>query len=346
MKKMIPLRTIAFLAISWMVSLADPTASAQDQQSAAFDAPVHVIFDTDMASDCDDVGALAVLHALADSGEAEILAVVTNRKCPANASAAVCDVVNTFYGRPDIPIGSDKDGAKVTWNKPSSFTPSLRDEFPHDMPADDAAPDALEIYRKTLASQPDRSVVICSVGALSNLADLLDSPPDQHSPLHGDALIRQKVKQTVVMGGHFPRSAQPETNIRLDPAAAVTVVNRWPTEIIWQGYEIGAVLHCGKTLRQEAADNPVRRAFEIRPFLGGKAIDHGKPAHDQAAVLIAVRGIDPKRWKLSPIGHVVVDSDGHTEWRPEQNGRHRFVQFATRPQRIAETIETLMQRKQ
>ena len=32
-----------------------------------------------MAGDCDDAGALAVLHAFADRGEADILAVITNR---------------------------------------------------------------------------------------------------------------------------------------------------------------------------------------------------------------------------------------------------------------------------
>ena len=48
--------------------------------------PVRLIFDTDMANDCDDAGALAVLHALADLGEVEILAIVTNRKDPSNAS--------------------------------------------------------------------------------------------------------------------------------------------------------------------------------------------------------------------------------------------------------------------
>src|SRR5690606_32742496 len=36
--------------------------------------PVKVIFDTDYSTDCDDPGALAVLHALADLGEVEILA--------------------------------------------------------------------------------------------------------------------------------------------------------------------------------------------------------------------------------------------------------------------------------
>ncbi len=135
--------------------------------------PVKIIFDTDMASDCDDAGALAVLHALADLGEAEILAVVTNRKDPSNASAAAVSAINHYYGRPDIPIGTDKDGAKTPprWNHPSSFCAALRDEFPHSAKPDDEMPDALDVYRETLAAQPDGSVVICSVGALSNLCE-------------------------------------------------------------------------------------------------------------------------------------------------------------------------------
>lgn len=40
---------------------------------ATFAAVPKVIFDTDMYTDFDDVGALAVLHTLADAGECEIL---------------------------------------------------------------------------------------------------------------------------------------------------------------------------------------------------------------------------------------------------------------------------------
>ena len=65
--------------------------------------PVKVIFDTDMAGDVDDVGALAVLHAMADLGEAEILAVgISSRN---EDVGPVVDAINTWYGRPDIPIG-------------------------------------------------------------------------------------------------------------------------------------------------------------------------------------------------------------------------------------------------
>ncbi|MEL6106036.1 MAG: nucleoside hydrolase [Planctomycetota bacterium] len=308
-------------------------------------AAVPIIFDTDMAGDCDDAGALAVLHVLADRGETEILAIVTNRKCAAGVSGGACDAINTFYGRPDIPIGTDKDGAKFRWNKPSTYTPALFEEFSHNSPVDAEMPDALTVYRKTLAAAEDGSVVICSVGALSNLEDLLHSQGDEHTRLSGKELIQRKVRRTVVMGGHFPRSAKPETNIRLDPPASVAVVHQWPGPILWQGFEIGSALHCGATLKDLPKEHPVRRAFELRPYLGGFAIDQGKPAHDQAAVLLAVRGIEQEYWVVSENGRVVVDSDGHTEWKPDRRGRHRYVSIRGRPAEIAEKIEELMTAK-
>src|SRR5215210_7685327 len=65
-------------------------------------APVKILFDTDMMTDCDDAGAMAVLHALADKGECEILATVVSSKDI--QSVATVDVINTFYGRPGLPL--------------------------------------------------------------------------------------------------------------------------------------------------------------------------------------------------------------------------------------------------
>ncbi len=305
----------------------------------------NVIFDTDMDNDCDDAGALAVLHALADKGEAKILAVVTNRRGKSTASAAACDVINTFYGRPDIPIGTDKDGAKFGWNRVSPYTQALRDGFPHDTKPDDEMPDALPIYRKTLAAAADKSVVICSVGALSNLEDLINSGGDDFSSLNGTELIQQKVRRTVIMGGAFPRSAKPETNIRLDIPAAVSVVNRWPSEILWQGYEVGAALECGTSLKSVSKENPIRRAFELRPHMDGFSIDRGKPAHDQASVLLAVRGAESTFWNVVAGGRVIVDSDGHTEYRTDRDRKHSYVEIKGRPDRLTSIINELMATK-
>jgi inosine-uridine nucleoside N-ribohydrolase len=338
------LRIAASLFVCVMVKPASAQNAAPDttEPSSRANAPVPVILDTDMAGDCDDAGALAVLNELADRGEAEILAVVTNRKCPAGVSGAACDVINTYYGRPDIPIGTDKEGAKFRWNQPSTYTPALAAEFPHDSPVDAELPGALTIYRQTLAAAEDHSVVICSVGALSNLEDLINSPADPISPFSGAELIKRKVRVTVIMGGEFPRSSAPETNVRLDPPASVAVVHEWPGEIIWQGFEIGSALYCGAGLKQQPESNPVRRAFELRPFRGGYAIDNGKPAHDQAAILLAVRGVQEELWRRSGPGRVVIDSDGHSEWKADPRGQHRFVSIKPHPRVIADMIESLM----
>jgi hypothetical protein len=168
-------------------SAVTPDATAKPKVALIMKSLANEFFST-MA---DDAGSLAVLHALADKGEAEILAVVTNRRGKSTASAAACDVINTFYGRPDIPIGTDKDGAKFGWNRVSPYTPALRDGFPHDAKVDDEMPDALPPYRKTLAAAADKTVVICSVGAPSNLEDLINSGGDDFSSLNGTELIQQ-----------------------------------------------------------------------------------------------------------------------------------------------------------
>ena len=91
-------------------AVAPAVCVSQFNEHSAIREPVKLILDTDMSGDCDDAGALALLHALADRGECEILAVVTNRRDLTDASAAAVDAINTYYGRGDIPIGTDKNG--------------------------------------------------------------------------------------------------------------------------------------------------------------------------------------------------------------------------------------------
>lgn len=294
--------------------------------------PVKLILETDMSGDCDDAGALGLLHALADRGECRLLAVMTNRKDLANASAAAADAINTYYGRPDIPIGVGRQ-KPTTLQRTSSFTAALRDEFPNSIGPDDRAPDALQVYRRVLKAQADDSVTICSVGALSNLGELCRREPD---------LVRAKVRRLVVMGGEYPTSKEARTNIATHIGAARIVAAQWPGEIVWHGFEVGNVLITGAKLKQSPAANPVRRAYELRPYAGRLAIDGGQPSYDQAAALFAVRGAEPKFWKVVESGRVTIDERGFTDWKASPGGNHGYVKLAGAPEPLAAEIEGLM----
>ena len=72
--------------------------------------PVKLIIDTDIGgggcNDVDDVVAVSIAHALADNGEAELLAVVQN-SAPVRCAGAI-SVLNHYYGRDDVPVGAYK----------------------------------------------------------------------------------------------------------------------------------------------------------------------------------------------------------------------------------------------
>ena len=58
-------------------------------------------------------------------------------------------------------------------------------------------PDALAVYRELMGRGEAKDVVILSIGFPTNLAALLDSPPDEISPLSGRELIRRRVWMVV-----------------------------------------------------------------------------------------------------------------------------------------------------
>ena len=57
----------------------------------------------------------------------------------------------------------------------------------------DQVQEAVEVLREALASSEDKSVVISSVGFLTNIANLLSSPGDIISESTGYELVRDKV---------------------------------------------------------------------------------------------------------------------------------------------------------
>ncbi len=311
-------------------------------------APVKLIFDTDMAEDVDDVGALAVLHALADLGEAKILAVGISSR---NEDVGPCmDAINTWYGRPDIPIGYQR-GLQVGYPKDtgeptkSKYAGLVAKAFPHDLARSSDAVDAALLYRKVLAAQPDGSVVMVSVGFLSNMKALLDAPADSISPLTGEELVRRKVRLWVCMGGKFPdgrfANGDGEYNLKVDAVAALRALLDWPTPVVLSGFEIGARVHTGRRLRTLPETSPVRAAY-----LHFNGLDN-RESWDQTAVLYAVRGAG-SYWSESAPGLCLMHLAGKSafsEWIPTPRKGHRYLVEKMAPAELARVIEDLMLRR-
>lgn len=297
--------------------------------------PVAVIFDTDMGPDYDDVGAIALLHALADSGRAEILGTVASTKYEGVAS--VLDIFNTYFGRPDLPVGVPKGNA-LSMRDFQHWSDTLISRYPHNLRSNADAEDAVSLYRRILAGQPDHSVTIITVGFLTNIADLLHSQPDGISSLAGRELVKKKVKQLVSMAGIFPSGK--EFNVEKDAASSKFVFENIDRPILFSGFEIGVKIRTGLPLVQDASikQSPVKDVFRISIPLAEGDRD-GRMSWDQTAVFVAIKGVKP--WYRTQRGTFTVADDGSNSW-VDDDGPHQYLIEARPSEDVQQLINDLM----
>ena len=280
--------------------------------------PVRIIFDTDMGSDCDDAGALAVLHVYADRGLAEIIGCIySSGKVP--YGAGVVEAINVYYGRPKIPVGAAHDDEigdpidQMTAEKLAKDTAAFGNTIIHSRDAEEMT----ALNRRLLAREQDNSVVYLTVGHTKGFHDLLVSKPDDISPLTGRELVKKKVKRWVAMGavdadnkeGQYRR----EWNLSYNGSAPYTkyLVENCPVPIVY--IAAGSDVYTGKSLKTTPPGNIVRTVY--RDWLWNvekKTLDDQRPSWDLIAVYYAVKGLGD---------HLVADEDGWLEFDVDKGAR-------------------------
>lgn len=262
-----------------------------------------VIFDSDFSSDWDDLGDLAVLHALADLDEVEIIACIAS-STDAGAAPGM-HLVNSYFGRPDIPCGTINQSAGA-----GGFSATLIAKFPgllskYKTGAD--CPLALDLYRQVLAAQPDNSVTIVTAGYLHNLEELLKSGADQYSDLTGMELIKKKVKLFACAGGAYPNGS--EFNFANFPDVTDYVLQNWPYEEVparFVGFDIGQCILTGSGLNLTPATNPVRYIY-----VDTKTNGYPHPSWSQIMIYSAVRQEESQElWGYRTTGYNIMLTDG------------------------------------
>ncbi len=299
--------------------------------------PVTIILDTDIGPDYDDVGAMALLHAFADAKEAEILATISCNTF--ETTVPNLSLLNTYFNRPEIPIGITK--ASLPNKKcDQQWAEYINGKYPHALKSNDEAQEAVALYRKILTEQLDQSVTIVSIGFFTNLANLLDSKPDEVSPLSGKELVTLKVKQLVSMAASLGKDGKGghEFNVVVDAPASRKVFTEWPTLIVLSGFDIGEKILTGIRLTKDASiqNSPVKDAYDVA--LKKDKNTKGRNSWDQTAVLVAVRGMDP--YFSSRKINFEIKPDGQSV--PVPGDKFVYLTFKQKPEQIAKVIEDLM----
>jgi len=290
-----------------------------------------VIFDTDMGSDCDDVGALALLQTFADQRKVEIIGCIySSGTVP--YGAGVIDAINVYYGRTDIPIGanySDEVGDpvdKMLAEKLAKNTVTFHNKIVHNR-------DAIEqtrLNRMLLSSEADSSITYITVGHTKALYDLLQSEADEISSFTGRELINKKVKRWVALGALG--ADNPEGNYRQDwnffrNGTAVY------TDFLIKNLDIpiyyingGSKVMTGKSLIDTPDGNIVREAYEQWLWnYEGKKLSDQRPSWDLATVCYAIEG-KGKFFEEAKPGVLEFDPELGCKWidRPDEQPVNQF----------------------
>jgi inosine-uridine nucleoside N-ribohydrolase len=281
---------------------------------------VNIIFDTDMGSDCDDAGALALLHKYADINKVNILGVIYSSGKNRHG-IGVCDAINTYYCRSDIPIGQYA-GNDVGDPNDNYSTHIAMDtiRFPHKII--DSSEDMMIVYKRILSSQPDHSVTIVTVGHPHALYFLIN---DQE----GLNLIQTKVQKVVSMAGDWNFCQVGAIQYTSD------ILEKLPVDMYFS--ESGTEILTGHKLLPKTPDNnPVREAYRLY----GSSLTNGRPSWDQIAVLFAIK---PQLFQVDSIGSYVMNSENEVYWNAKiNNPKHKYIRPETSNTELENLIEEMM----
>lgn len=285
-----------------------------------------VILDADIGSSTDDLFALEMLYRYEEQGKCRLLGVMVNREGEENARFA--DVMNTYFGHADVPIGLVRNGVKsppvwidyahVATTKDSNGQPMFAcsiDDYSQ-------VPDGWQLYRRLLAAQPDHSVSIVSTGFVTCLAQLLQSAPDRYSSLNGVELVRRKVKCIYVMGGVFGEAEEPDFNFAHSIDFSKAFFRLWPQDVdmVFSPMEVGQDVEY--TPEQVIADVSWTDVHPIKQVYLQCNCNTGQRMWDVMSAIHSVEG--DSQFSLSERGTVQLTDNAETIFTPSATGNCRY----------------------
>jgi inosine-uridine nucleoside N-ribohydrolase len=288
-----------------------------------------------------DVGAVqnyGVFYKMVDHGWIKPLAVMANS---GNVlSAPGIHALALYYKHTGIPIGANRQ------NTPDSMSCRRHNCIANDWNAEwvrkfnpipndsrENYQDCATLYRKSLATQPNLSVVIVETGYATCLVQLLKTPRDSISHLSGPQLVMEKVKSLVIMGGDYPSGH--EFNFVMDADNYSLLFSIWRTQngyppIYLVGFNLGMIGCSGVSANLPIEGNAIRSANKTAKMAGeGCEAGEQRPIWDQQAIMFGAWGTsyDGKTYfDITAGGTNEVDPlSGTNIWSPSTNSGHYYL---------------------
>jgi len=293
-----------------------------------------IFIDTDMGSDCDDVAAVAILAHFHKLGKINLLGVSHTSATP--RTVEYLDMVCRFYGyktknlaaaNKEWGIGEFREG----------FFDDVLDGFTYSKSS--LGLNAVQLMRKQLSTVKD-ATILC-IGPLNNMSRFLNSSPDEISPLSGEEILAQNVKEVVVMGGIFNNKRYEfygetfdvEYNIKSDTCSSKNFIENCPAKITFVEFELGYNVKTFADTVASAVETPIKRAYKLFN-------SDSRESWDVVAALYCLFG-ENGYYRASMDGECVVENNGKTNFYEKIGGRHRYLIETASKERIVAYVQEI-----
>lgn len=305
---------------------------------------MQVILDMDYGGDCDDAYALRLVGYYHSIGKIDVKMISS---CYKNTPRVMGMLAQADYdGLGGIPVVAGD--YEIQAEPIDNYGANAVQIFPHERTAPDGV--GISAFRKYL-SQIKGKCIICTTGHLYNISDLINSQPDEWSPLNGNQLINEKVESFVVMGGRYDsNSYQQEFNFCDRAGSKEATINFFANvsvPIYLCGFELCLDTYIGKDWDVNLNASDKFRGLEQRfvQIWGTEITTVGRLAADPLTVMFLCNDLGKNIGMTTTRGYVSLDSNAGTKFTPHANGTHYLVSGIYDPSDYEWRMNTLLWRK-
>ena len=273
----------------------------------------NFILGTDWWDDCDDVVAVRILSRYARAGKINLLGVGINA-CMEYSAASMHAMLNSEGVCVPIGVarGADDFGSEQRYQKRlASYTDKYKNN--------EGAEDAVRLYRRLIA-EADGPVEIMEIGFLNVISDVLESQPDDISPLNGIDLFKSKVAKAWIMGGKWDEDGGKENNFFKNARArrgSHIFCEKCPVPVTFLGFEVGNTVLTADNLTE-----PDVLLDALRDHGSGD----GRLSWDPMLVMLALIGDEKEAGYDTVQGKATVELEsGANHFYRDENGPHKYV---------------------